>query len=113
YWLEEWTDSLTAGTVITDQVGILANDWDGAFNSAGTFVQTGTPGNVDVTANSNYIVFEDITANNIRIRSAGNGDPEDFGRGPLNAFQVITVPEPSSALLFGLAGAVLVLRRRK
>lgn len=113
YWLEEWTDPLVAGTVITDQVGILANDWDGTFNSAGTFGQTAAPGNVDVTANSNYIVFENITANNIRIRSAGNADPEDFGRGPLNAFQVITIPEPSGALLFGLAGAVLALRRRK
>ena len=113
YWIEEWTDSLTEGTVITDQVGILANDWDGTFNSAGVFGQTATPINVDVTANSNYIVFENITANNIRIRAAGNRDPEDFGRGPLNAFQVITIPEPSGALLFGLAGAVLALRRRK
>jgi len=112
YWLEEWTDSLTAGTVITDQIGIDSNSFTGSFDSAGTFVQTATPTNVNV-ATGNYIVFEDITANNIRIRSAGNGDPEDYGRGPLNAFQVITIPEPSGTLLFGLAGAVLVLRRRK
>ena len=112
YWLEEWTDPLAAGTVITDQVGVSANAFSGTFNLAGTFSQTGTPGNVDV-ASGNYIVFENITANNIRIRSAGNSDPEDFGRGPLNAFQVITVPEPSGAMLIGLAGVTLLLRRRK
>ena len=118
YWLEEWTDPLVAGTVITDQVGIAANDYaGGVFNSAGSFSQTGTPTNVDIATNSNYIVFENITANNIRIRGAGNGDPvgEDFGRGPINAFQVITVPVPeaSSSLLVMLSSLALLRRRRK
>lgn len=113
YWLEEWTDSLTEGTVITDQVGISSNSYTGTFVSAGVYGQTGTPTNVDV-AEGNYLVFENITANNIRIRSAGNADPEDFGRGPLNGFQVITtVPEPSSSLLIALGGLALAFRRRK
>ena len=113
YWLEEWSDPLVAGTVITDQVGISSNDYTGTYVSAGTFSQTGTPSNVNVPS-GNYIVFENITASNIRIRSAGNGDPEDFGRGPLNAFQVITnpVPEPSSLVLFALAGIPFLGRRR-
>ncbi|MDB4257786.1 hypothetical protein N9859_00730 [bacterium] len=118
YWLEEWIDPITAGTVITDQVGVAANDYaGGVFNSAGTYSQTGTPPNVDVTTNSNYIVFENITASNIRIRGAGNGDPaaEDFGRAPINGFQVITtaILEPSSSLLRILSSAVLLFRRRK
>jgi hypothetical protein len=95
YWLEEWTDPLAEGTVITDQVGIQANDYFGAFTKAGgaNFSQTATPMTVDV-ADGNFIVFDNITARNVRIRSAGNGDPnEDFGRGPLNAVQIIDATE--------------------
>lgn len=114
YWIEEWTDPLVAGTPITDLVGIAANDWDGTFVSAGSFSQTGTPSNVDIDTNSNYIVFENITARNIRIRGAGNGDPEDFGRGPINGFQVITVPVPeTSSALTVLLGSLVLLRRRR
>jgi hypothetical protein len=98
--------------VITDQVGISSNSYSGTFVSAGTFGQTGTPSNVDVPT-GNYLVFEGITANNIRIRGAGNFDPEDFGRGPINAFQVIAVPEPSVSLMAVFSGALLLLRRKR
>lgn len=111
YWLEEWTNPLAAGTVITDQVGILSNDYTGTFISAGTFGQTGSPANVDV-ATGNYLVFSGITAHNIRIRAAGNGDPEDFGRGPLNAVLLI-VPEPTRAALLAFGALGLLLRRRR
>ncbi len=115
YWLESWTDPLAEGTVITDQVGISSNGYAGTFVQAGSsFSQTASPMNVDV-ASGNYLVFENVTARNLRIRSSGNGDPEDFGRGPLNAFQIIdtSVPEPSGVLLLGLAGMAFALRRRK
>lgn len=96
YWIEEWTDPLTPGTVITDQVGISSNDYEGTFIQAGAdFEPTATPQNVDV-ATGNYIVFKGLTARNIRVRSSGNGDPEDFGRGPLNAIQILdTVADPN------------------
>ena len=95
YWLEEWTDPLADGTVITDQVGVLSNSYSGVFEQAGSdFEPTATPQNVDV-ATGNYIVFKNLTARNIRVRSSGNGDPEDFGRGPLNAIQILdTVSDP-------------------
>ena len=115
YWLEDWSDPLAAGTVITDQVGISSNGYAGTFVQAGgPFSQTGTPGNVDV-ASGNFLVFENVTARNLRVRGAGNGDPEDFGRGPINAFQIIdtSIPEPSGVLLTGLSCLAMVLRRRK
>ncbi|MGI9243528.1 MAG: hypothetical protein ACR2RV_22195, partial [Verrucomicrobiales bacterium] len=94
YWLEEWTDSLTEGTVITDQVGISDNSYTGTFVQAGgSFGQTETPSQIDIPM-GNYIVFENVTVRNLRVRSAGNGDPEDFGRGPLNAVQIIDASNP-------------------
>ncbi|YCM43081.1 LamG-like jellyroll fold domain-containing protein [Verrucomicrobiaceae bacterium 227] len=95
YWVEEWTDPLAEGVVITDQVGISSNGYDGTFVQAGgDFPQTADPQNVDV-ATGNYIVFTNLTARNVRVRAAGNGDPEDFGRGPLNAVQILdTVIDP-------------------
>ena len=115
YWIESWTDSLTAGTPITQQVGVAATAaFTGTFTSAGNFA-AGTTGNVDAPA-GNYLVFTGLTNRNVRIRSAGNGDPEDFGRGPLNGFQIIdttVVPEPGSAVLGAFAAAVLLRRRRR
>lgn len=95
YWLEEWTDPLTEGTVITDQIGISSNGYAGTFVQAGVdYSQTAAPQLVDV-ATGNYIVFTNMTARNIRVRASGNGDPEDFGRGPLNAIQILdTVIDP-------------------
>ena len=96
YWLEEWTDPLAEGTVITDRIGISSNSYTGTFEQAGNnFIATATPQNVDV-ASGNYLVFTNLTARNIRVRSSGNGDPEDFGRGPLNAIQILdTIGDPN------------------
>jgi len=97
YWLEEWTDSLTEGTVITDRIGISDNSYTGTFVQAGgSFSPTATPVDVDIPS-GNYIVFENLTVRNLRIRSAGNGDPEDFGRGPLNAVQIVDTSNPEDS----------------
>ena len=114
YWIETWTDSIThPGTPITPQVGIPSHGtFTGTFTLAGSYA-AGATGNV-TSGNGNYLVFTGLTDRNIRIRSAGNGDPEDFGRGALNGFQLIdtTVPEPSAALL-GAVGLLGLLRRRR
>ena len=121
YWLETWTDPLAEGTVITDRIGVAAlSTGPGAF--VGTYTQvgggafglSGSPTNVDATA-GHYLVFTGITARNLRIRAAGNGDPEDFGRAPLNAVQIVNaVPEPQTGLLLaaGLLSVVRLRRRR-
>ena len=98
YWLEEWTDSLTEGTVITDRVGISSNSYagGGTFQLAGAFSPTPTPTDVDVPS-GNFIVFENVSVRNLRVRSAGNGDPEDFGRGPLNAVQIVDTSNPDDS----------------
>ncbi len=113
YWIETWTDSLVPGTPITQQVGVTNVAFAGTFVSGGSYA-SGTTGNAEGTGN--YIVFTGLTDRNIRIRGAGNGDPEDFGRGPLNGFQLIDttpVPEPSAVMLSALAGAAFLRRRRR
>jgi len=106
YWVEDFSQ-----TVLTDQVGIDSNDYTGTFVSAGTFSQTATPANVNVST-GNYIVFEGLTSDTLRVRGAGNNDPEDYGRGPINAVQVISViPEPATFTVAALG--LLGLRRRR
>lgn len=108
YWIEEWTGPLAPGTVFTDQVGITSNGYAGAFEQAGTdFPQTATPADVNAPV-GNYLVFTNLTARNIRIRSAGNGDPEDFGRGPLNAFQILDTGDDPGGEVDGLPDRVEV-----
>jgi len=105
YWLEEWTNPLTAGTVITDQIGVAGSSkFSGTYTLVGTYGTTLTPTNVNAPA-GDYIIFENVTVQNVRIRAAGNGDPEDYGRGPINAIQIApasAVPEPSTFALAAL-----------
>lgn len=86
YWVEDADTNLP----ITSLVGIQSGDYlpGGPFVSAGTFAQTMSPANVDVPV-GNYITFEGITASRIRVRGAGNDDPEAFGRAPINGLQLI------------------------
>lgn len=96
YWIEEWSDPLAEGNVLTDRVAIDQNEWDGTYLQAGNdFIPTLNPTVVTVSS-GNYLVFKNLTARNFRIRAAGNGDPEDAGRGPLNAVQILdTIGDPN------------------
>ncbi|MEN8848740.1 MAG: hypothetical protein ABF377_11780 [Akkermansiaceae bacterium] len=114
YWIEEWTDPLLAGTVITDQVAILSNGYTGTFLQAGSdFEATATPANVD-EASGNYIVFSNLTARNFRVRSSGNGDPEDADRSMPSKFSMMLMTRkvimiPTVSLIFGKSPTASIL----
>lgn len=96
YWIEQWDDPLLEGTVITDRVAITANEFAGTFIQAGSdYTPVDIPTDVTV-ATGNYIVFTNLSARNFRVRSSGNGDPEDAGRGPLKAIQILDTVEDAN-----------------
>jgi hypothetical protein len=114
YWIEDENSLQT----ITDLVGIDIGDYSagGAFVSAGTYPQTASP-QVVIAPTGNYLVFEGITADRIRVRGGGNDDPGDrsYGRAPINGIQIVAqlVPEPTSALIAAVAAPCLRVRRRR
>ncbi|MGB0993499.1 MAG: PEP-CTERM sorting domain-containing protein [Akkermansiaceae bacterium] len=59
-------------------------------------------------SDANYAIYGTFTGDTLTI----SGDAVS-GRGTLNGFQIIAVPEPSSTALLGLGGLALILRRRK
>jgi len=114
YWIE---DEATLQP-ITDLVGIDNGDYTagGAFASAGVYPQTIDPQFIAVPL-GNYIVFEGITADRIRIRGGGNDDPGDrsYGRAPVNGIQIIgrRVPEPSALVAAGTTLLLSIGGRRR
>lgn len=71
---------------------------------SGTFSGTFTEG-------SNFVTFTGLTSSNFTI--TGN-DADTAGRSAINGLVITAIPEPSStALLLGLGGLALILRRRR
>jgi len=67
---------------------------------------------IDATSGTagNYLVFTGLTPTDFTLR----GDKSATGaRVGFAGMQIITVPEPSSAAMLGLAGLALIFRRRK
>lgn len=112
YWIEDESTQQS----ITDLVGIDNGDYTfgGPFVSAGTYSQTASPQLV-AAPSGNYIVFDGITADRIRVRGGGNDDSGDrsYGRAPINGIQIVAqlVPEPSSAAIVAAIAATFCLRR--
>jgi hypothetical protein len=84
----------------------LANDRSTMFTVGGQVASTtGDAGGVPLTLGMDYVVLNDVFADangEIVITYQPNGAPE----APFNGLQLLTVPEPTSALLLGMAATV-------
>jgi hypothetical protein len=56
---------------------------------------------------ANYVRVDGLTSSTVTFSATAPGN------GYVNGFQVVAVPEPSTAALLGLAGAAVALRRRR
>lgn len=70
------------------------------------FTGTGVGNNSE----GNYVVFTGITGTSFTLNAGGTAGTAL--RAPINGFQIIQVPEPTSALLVAL-GSLALLRRRR
>jgi hypothetical protein len=111
-------DRTTGRTITTfsEQGGAFASttiseDVDGAAVGADPFVFNAVTAGTSGTGN--YVKFSGLTAGTLDIDFVtGNGDAGNQDRTGFAGFQIVQVPEPSTALLGGL-GMLALLRRRR
>ena len=91
----------TLGTTTKEHTGMTA--------FAGTFVEdTIDPGQQDA---SNYLVFRGVTGTGFTLTGVPTiGNP---ARAPINAIEIVAVPEPTGLAVLGVAAAGLLGRRRR
>lgn len=128
---------LTVGGVYDIYIYALSHNtgsWGQPSNTeraAGAFTTTNVSGNgtsqsldngntgtnaTTFTAGSNYVLFQSIVANgsgNISIVADALDAGANSTRLHVNGLQIVSIPETSSAALFGLGAFSLILRRRK
>ena len=96
-----------SGTGASAEQSLLGYDI-GTFTNVGGFIlEDGSGGGSGI---GNYMVFKNVSGANLLITA----DPQNVStpRAPLNGFQIVAVPEPSSLALIGLSGLLLLRRRR-
>jgi hypothetical protein len=82
----------------------------------GTFIEDNTedsPTGPEGSFGSNYILFRNVTGDSFTVTTTPTTAPDATFRAPLNAIEVVAVPEPASfAAVAGGVALLLGLRRR-
>lgn len=104
-------DSDNSDALLASQSGYDTATFDGTYIQA---TGDGTDGSGQ-GLNTNYVKLTGLSASNIKIRSLADqlGGGDTTLRAPMNGFQIVQVPEPSTTALLGLGGLALILRRRR
>jgi hypothetical protein len=111
YWLQAASGSdLAALTVGPDLTPHLFNNDTANFSGAYDLVSP-TSIALEGADSGNYMVFTGLTADSFLLRTNEAGGAAL--RAPLNAFQIIAIPEPVAAMLLPLAALPLLRRRRE
>lgn len=104
-------DSDNSDALLAAQSGYDSATFNGTYIKA---TGDGTDGNGGST-DTNYVKLTGLTAANIKIRSIADqlGGGDAVKRAPMNGFQIVQVPEPSTAILAALGLVGFVTRRKR
>lgn len=112
YWLQNASGTelgaLTVGEDLTPHLFVRDTS-----NFTGTYTPVSLAStSADAAEEGNYLVFTGLTADSFLLRTE-EATTTATRRSPINAFQIVPVPEPAAAGLLALGATALLARRRK
>jgi hypothetical protein len=110
FTLKDTSDGVLASSLVEDDDPNTTAETDFGANDPtfnGTYVLS--DGVNDSVEYSNYTILDNLTASDFNLEI----DSPDGGRGAINGFQIVAIPEPASMVLLGLGGLVTLTGRRR